>query len=249
MKILFRLMLKDTLSDKISLFYAVLFPLGLMLGISLFIDAPKHSSLLTAIIGISLLFWNLQGLAFQIFRQKSKGVYRLIKIAPMKMTEFIATMILARTFVSLVINLFIMMIGFFMLNIPFSFLQIFLWTLIMITSSLCFSTIGFFISNIAKNEGQINAYSNIMYLPMVFCTEAFYSLQNAPGFIDVIGKCLPFHYIVQGLRYSLVDEVGTVLFSLLVICLFTTFFFLLTILTHTSRKKFSIYNRKVVSQK
>ncbi|MBD3108240.1 ABC transporter permease [Bacillus sp. AGMB 02131] len=249
MKTLFHLMLKDTLSDKISLTYAVLFPLGLMVGIDFFIDSPHNSFLLPTVISISLLFWNLQGLAFQIFRQKSKGVYRLIKITPMNMTEFIAAMMAVRTLISIVINLFIFVIGIYILDISVSFLLVLQWLCIMLAASLCFSALGFFISNISKNEGQINAFSNLLYLPMVFCTEAFYSLQNAPSFISFIGKCLPFHYVIQSLQTTLDEQAASVLTYLLLILLFTFFFFILSLWTITGRNKFTILGTKVTSEK
>lgn len=249
MKTLFHLMLKDTLCDKISLAYAVLFPLGLLVGIDFFIDSPHNSFLLPTVISISLLFWNLQGLAFQIFRQKSKGVYRLIKITPMNMTEFIAAMMAVRTVVSLVINLFIFVIGIFILDISFSFLLTLQWVCIMLTASLCFSVLGFFISNISKNEGQINAFSNLLYLPMIFCTEAFYSLQNAPDFISIIGKCLPFHYVIQSFNATLDIQAASILTCLLIILLFTVFFFFLSLWTITDRSIFTISGIKSTSKK
>ncbi|MEK4229345.1 ABC transporter permease [Solibacillus sp. FSL H8-0538] len=248
MTTIFTLMLKHTLSDKISLFYAILFPLGMMAGISYFVDSQDYLPfLLTGIISMSILFWSMQGLAFQIYRQKSKGVYQLLKITPMKLTEFIAIMMIVRTLVAFVINILLLVGGFYFFNINFTAMSVIQCAGIILASSLCFSAIGFFISNVAKNEGQINAFSNILFLPMIFCTEAFYSLQSVPNWINAIGKCLPFHYVITSFRAAIGVQDGSVLIAITIILGFTILFFILTLFTSVNKNPF-IHREKLLSK-
>jgi len=229
MTTLIKLMLKHTLSDKISLFYALLFPLGLMIGINYFVDSDQY--ILTGIISLSILFWNMQGLSFQIYRQKSKGIYQYLKITPMKLTSFITVLMIVRTFVSLLINLILLIIGFYILNFHFTTSYIIQCIVIIITASLCFSALGFLISNIAKNEGQINVFSNLLFLPMILCTDAFYSLHSIPSWMQLIGKCLPFNYVLNAFRSAINFDDQSILLSIFIILIFTVVFFTLGLFT------------------
>lgn len=249
MTTIFQLMLKHTFSDKISLFYAILFPIGLMGGIRFFVDSKDYLPLLlTGIISLSILFWSMQGLAFQIYRQKSKGVYQLLKITPMRLTEFITIMMIVRTLVAFGINLILLIGGLILFRIDFTALSILQGAVIILAASLCFSAIGFFISDIAKNEGQINVYSNVLFLPMIFCTEAFYSLQSAPSWIQVIGKYLPFHHIYTSFRVAIGVQEGSIWVGLFMILGFTALFFALSVFP-TARRNPIIHSERLLLKK
>ncbi|TXC92651.1 ABC transporter permease [Metabacillus litoralis] len=249
---LFRSMIITSLKDKISLCYATVFPLLLLFGIDAFISKPDYEPLLlTGVITLSVVFWSVQGIAFQVFSQRNKGLYKQLKITPYQTGKFVLIMVVARTLIGVIINSFILLLGIVMYDIDASLLGVLLSILTITLSTFCFTFLGFFIANFAKNEGQINMYSNLIYLPMIFGSEAFYSLENAPSWLSFIGKILPFHHTINMLRCSLdISDAGMFL-NLVVIISFMFGFLLLAIFTFSidnGLKQSSFYRGKKKQQ-
>lgn len=228
----FKTMLTTSLRDKISLFYATLFPVALLIGLGLYFDSPDYRPiLLTGVMALSSLFWALQGIAFQVMEQRKKGVYKLLQLAPYPVVSFILTMTLARTLLGIGMNLLLLLTGFFVFGIKTSLIGLLLLIAVLAVGSLCFTCIGFLISNIARNEAQINMYSNLLYLPMIFTSEAFYSLNGAPDWIVTIGRCFPISHFVEGLRFALNANGTGILMPLLILIGFSAGAVLLSTLT------------------
>lgn len=228
----FKTMLSTSLRDRISLFYATLFPVALLIGLGLYFDSPEYRTvLMTGVMALGSLFWALQGIAFQVMQQRNKGVYKLLQLAPYPVLSFILTMTLARTLLGLLMNMLLLLTGFIVFGIKTSLLGLLLLVVVLAVGTLCFTCIGFFISNIARNEAQINMYSNLLYLPMVFASEAFYSLNGAPDWIATIGRCFPFSYFVEGLRLALNSDGTGILMPLLILIAFSAGAILLSTLT------------------
>ena len=197
----FRMMLVASLKDKITLFYALLFPILLMAGLGYFFDSPEYRErLLVGVIALGTLFWAVQGVAFQVFQQRNKGVYKLLKLTPFPTVSFVLTLTLARTLLGLCINAVILLAGAAMFGIALTFSGSVLLLGMLLCGMFCFTCLGFLVVNFARNEGQINMLSNLLQIPMVFGSEAFYSLSAAPAWLAQIGKLFPFAYFVEGLQ-------------------------------------------------
>lgn len=215
--IIFRSMLVTSLRDRITLFYSLAFPLVIMIGLGLYFDEGEMPvRIVTGVTAISTIFWGMQGIAFQVHFQRNKGVYKLLRLTPMPTISFIIIMILARTFIGIMLNIMVWFIGMFFLQIDFGFLTFAATLLLVVIGTLCFTSIGFFIANMANNEGQINMFSNLLQIPMIFMSEAFYSLNSAPDWVATVGKLLPFEYYVLGLRGIVNGDENTLLLGVMV---------------------------------
>ncbi|MEI5907935.1 ABC transporter permease [Bacillus spongiae] len=199
MNIIFKSMIIHSLRDKISVFYALVFPIILMLLLSIFFDgASTDIKILTGVTAVSTIFWGMQGIAFQIHSQRNKGVYKLLKLTPMPVISFVFIMVAARTILGFIITSIIWVFGIIYFNIDITFISVTTTSSFIILGILCFTSIGFLLANLASNEGQINIYANLIQIPMIFMSEAFYRLPNAPDWLLLIGKYLPFEYYVKG---------------------------------------------------
>jgi len=197
----FRMMLVASLKDKITLFYALLFPLLLMAGLGYCFDSPEYRQrLLIGVIALGTLFWAVQGVAFQVYGQRNKGVYKLLKLTPFPTVSFVLALTLARTVIGLIINAVILLIGAPTFGIAISFSGVIQLLLMLVGGMLCFTCLGFLVVNFSRHEGQINMLSNLLQIPMVFGSGAFYSLSAAPEWLARLGKCFPFAYFVEGLQ-------------------------------------------------
>jgi len=196
LKVQLRSMLVTSLRDKITLFYSLLLPIVLMFGLAIYIDKPEQQlRIICGITAISTVFWGMQGIAFQVHWQRSRGVYKLLKLTPMPLMQFIAVMIVARTVIGVAMNWSIWLIGMLSFGMKLTAWSIGLTLLVIVIGTICFTSIGFVIANAARNEAQINMLSNLLQMPMIFMSSAFYSLNGAPDWVAFVGRLLPFeHY-------------------------------------------------------
>lgn len=218
MTTIFKTMMMTSLRDKITLFYSVLFPIGLLAGLGYYFDNDAYTpKLLTGVISLSTIFWGVSGIAFQVHWQRSRGVFKLLKLTPYPIMAFIFLMTAARTVIGVIINLLVLLAGIVLFGISVSAGAVILFTGMTVVGTLCFTCLGFFISNFANNEGQINMISNLFYLPMVFGSDAFYSLNHAPRWVIKMGELFPLQYYVHGLRSALDFSGGSLMKPLIVL--------------------------------
>ncbi|WP_431027230.1 ABC transporter permease [Lysinibacillus sp. LZ02] len=231
-QVIFKLMLVTAVRDKITVFYSLAFPLLMMIGLGYYFDQGQQQlQIVAGITAISTIFWGMQGIAFQVHAQRNRGVYKLVKLTPMPLILFIFIMVLARTSVGVLINFIIWLTGILLFDINVTGTTFLITFLLIGIGTLCFTSIGFVISNFARNEAQISMISNFIQLPMIFMSEAFYSLDRAPGWVVFIGKVLPFEHYVKALRGLLLVEEGTLLIGFGTLFVYLLFALLLSIST------------------
>ncbi|GIP31590.1 ABC transporter permease [Paenibacillus sp. J2TS4] len=117
----FRSMITTALRDRISLFYSILFPIALLIGLGIYFNSPEYRfTLLTGTVLLSTLFWSVQGTAFQVHQQRGRGVYKLLKVTPFPTLSFVLTLTLARTVLGLTISGLVLAVGMIIYGIPIS---------------------------------------------------------------------------------------------------------------------------------
>ncbi|WP_051235866.1 ABC transporter permease [Paenibacillus pinihumi] len=229
---IFAAMLGLTLKDKITLFYSLIFPLALLIGLGMYFDTPEYQEkLIAGVTALGALFWGVQGIAFQVYQQRSRGVYKLLMMTPFSILSFILTVTLARTVVGLAINGIILATGLLLFGLTYSIVNLLLFTGLLLLGTLCFTALGFVIANLASNEGQINSLSNLLQIPMIFGSSAFYSLEQAPAWIKLTGEFFPFAHMINGQTAALTGQLTEVLVPMSLLFLFTVLFVVLAAVT------------------
>src|SRR5690606_13684744 len=84
---------------------------------------------------------------------------------------------------------------------PQDWLELAVFTLAGVT---CFAALGIALSHAIPNAESAAAYSNAVFLPLVFISGVFYSADNVPGFLRAIAEGLPLKHLVDGLSGALV---------------------------------------------
>lgn len=226
---IFKSMIVISIKDKITLFYSLLFPLLLMIGLGYFIQNDQLQ-IVCGITAISTIFWGMQGIAFQIHAQRNKGVYKLLKVTPLPLISFIFIMVLARAFIGVLLNCIVWGTGIVLFQIDMTILTAVYTSLLIVIGTLCFTSIGFVIGNLARNEAQISMYANIIQIPMIFMSGAFYSLERAPEWVVIIGKLLPFEHYVKALQGVIADN-SILQASMVILIVYILLAFILSVVT------------------
>lgn len=228
----FRTLLRGALRDRISLFFAIVFPIGFLLVLGfVFTDPDYRRQLLVGMLAVSTLFFSLNGIAFESLFQRNSGVYKLLRATPYRTIAFITNLTASRGVVALLSCAVVAIVGVLTFGIALSWQSALLLLPTVVLGTLCFTFLGLTISNLVQNENQVSMLSNIVTLPMIFSSETFYSLSNAPAWVKTIGHVLPFSYLIDGEHAALVGDVTGIVFPLLILLGFTALALVLAVIT------------------
>jgi ABC-2 type transport system permease protein len=88
---------------------------------------------------------------------------------------------------------------------------------------VCLASLGVAWSHVIPNYDAAAAYSNIIFLPVIFISGVFYDVDDAPQFLLHIAQVLPLVHIIDGLSGALVSgrSLGDNASGLCVVCIWT----------------------------
>ncbi|RIX60363.1 ABC transporter permease [Paenibacillus nanensis] len=208
MATIIRTMLAGILRDVHTLVWTILFPVGILLGLGLYMNQPDYSQrLLAGVLTTNVLFGAGMVTAFYVMSHRNRGIYKLLRVTPFKTAAFISSVTAARTALTLLVSGVVILISVTVLDTRLSGRGLLLMLVILLVGTTCLTAVGFIAANLSKDESNVNMISNVMCFPMLFTSEAFYSLQNAPEWVRVIGRLLPFHYFVAAMGEAVREQV------------------------------------------
>ena len=189
MKTIFALTMKSALRDPFLLIWSLILPIGCSIGLGYFINSQDYPlRIMTGMIATSILFYALVTTAYTIMAHRRRGVYNLLQVTPMKLWQYIVSLSGAWTLIAVISGAVVMAVCSIVFAPAVSLGSILLMLPVLSLSAIGFVLLSFFISSFAKNEGQMSIITNILIMPMLFCSNAFYALDKAPSFIQVATK-------------------------------------------------------------
>ncbi len=232
MLITFRTLFKGTLRDRISLFWAVLFPIVFLIVLGSIFPTPTYrQQLLTGMLGLSVLFFGLSGIAFESLFQRNSGVYKLLRATPYRTLTFVTNLTAARAAVALLSCVVVAVVGVLIFGIQMHWTSLLLMLPILVLGTLCFTFLGLTISNLSQNVNQVSIFQNIVLLPMMFGSATFYSLSAAPEWVRTLSHLLPLSYLLDAVRAALAGDATGTLVPSLVLLGFTALTLALAVIT------------------
>ncbi len=214
MKTIFRLTMKFASRDPFMLFWSILLPIGGLIGLGLFVKIPEYPSrLLTGMMAVSIMFYSLVTTAYSVLSNRRRGVYNLLRVTPMTLWKYITCVAMAWTLISFSCGALVLISGVLLFKIHVSISAILMLIPVTLIANIGYVLLSFFIANLSRNESQVSMISNLLILPLMFCSTAFYSLEKAPSFIQTISSFNPFQWFISGLRSSLLGDISDFLTS------------------------------------
>jgi len=228
----FRTLLRGALRDRVSLFFAIVFPIGFLLVLGfVFPDPGYRRQLLAGMLAVSTLFFSLNGIAFESLYQRNSGVYKLLRATPYRTITFITNLTASRSIVALLSCVLVIVVGMLVFGIAVSWQSVLLLVPGLVLGTLCFTFLGLTTSNLVQNENQVAMLNNIVTLPMIFSSATFYSLSNAPAWVKAIGHVFPFSYLLDGEHAAFAGNAAGIVFPSLILLGFTVLSMLLAFVT------------------
>jgi len=217
------LMAKSIYKDAYMLVWSILLPLGLFIGLGIYHDGASYrADLLVASMLLSLVMGAINTSGFWTMTQHRRGVFKLLKLSRLPISQFILCSILARLLMFVGIAALLLLAGFLLFDMRISAVGLMLVLALLIIGSVCFTSIGYAIASRARDEGMMNMMSTVVSFPMIFLSTAFYSLDQAPRWIQFLSQLNPFEYAVRMGRSAIAGAADVpsiaILVALAVIC-------------------------------
>tara|TARA_Y100000817_G_scaffold307292_1_gene293596 strand:- start:326 stop:1138 length:813 start_codon:yes stop_codon:yes gene_type:complete len=127
-----------------------------------------------------------------------------ILYAPLSAGEVTFAVILASVTRGFMIGAVSIFIFYFLVDIEIrNFYAVIFYTFV---SSFILGSIGVVAGLWAEKFDHMASVTNFLIIPLSFLSGTFYTIDNLPDFIQIISKCNPFFYMIDGFRYGFLNQ-------------------------------------------
>ena len=171
-------------------------------------DSDELEILIPGVAGMGVLATTFTALAFNLTLLRDEGVLKRIRGTPMPAGAYLAGFIGSATLNAILQVTLVVTIG--NLLWPQDPLMLAGFTLLGV---ICFAALGVAFSHIIPNEDAAPAYTNAVFLPLIFISGVFYSADDLPDALKAVAEALPLKHLIDGLSEAIVGggstDVGT----------------------------------------
>ncbi|EZH65659.1 hypothetical protein DH09_12440 [Bacillaceae bacterium JMAK1] len=230
MSTIFLLQAKSSMKDLYLVIWSIVIPITALLSLAHFF--PNYLSYsLAGIIAVSLMFYAFVTFSFTALSQRRRGVYDLLHATPMPLYQYILSISIANALVAVAVSSFVLMIGLFISDVSNSIMGIVLSLPVLFVSAVMYLFLSFIVSSIVKTEGHLSMTTNLIMLPMILGSSAFYSLSDAHAIVQWLQVLNPFEWFLSGIRAAFTMDFALWGQSLLFLFIFFSLFFVGSIKT------------------
>jgi ABC-2 type transport system permease protein len=192
-------------------FFNFLLPLLLLVLIATAFasEADELEVLIPGVAGMGVLATTFTALAFNLTLLRDEGVLKRIRGTPIPAGAYLAGIIGSATLNALLQVALVVVIGNLIYGVdwPQDPLLLAGFTLLGV---VCFASLGVAFAQAIPNEDAAPAYTNAIFLPLIFISGVFYSADELPEALKVIAEALPLKHLIDGLSEAIVGGGGDV---------------------------------------
>jgi ABC-2 type transport system permease protein len=192
-------------------FFNVLLPILLLVLIATAFasEADELEVLIPGVAGMGVLATTFTSLAFNLTLLRDEGVLKRIRGTPMPAGAYLAGLVGSATLNALLQVLLVVAIGNVLYGVdwPEDPLLLAAFTLLGV---VCFAALGVAFSHLIPNEEAAPAYTNAVFLPLIFISGVFYSADDLPEALKAVAEALPLKHLIDGLSEAIVGGGGDV---------------------------------------
>jgi ABC-2 type transport system permease protein len=166
-------------------------------------DQKTLDVIVPGILGMSVMSTTFNALAMNITFLREEGVLKRIHGTPMPGSSYLAGVALNAVSNAGVQVVIVVLAGrlFFGIGWPKNWLEL---TVFSVAGVATLAALGVAFSHVIPNFDAAPAYTNIVFLPVIFISGVFYDVDTAPQFLQDIAQILPLTHIIDGLSAALV---------------------------------------------
>ena len=172
-------------------------------------DADELEVLIPGVAGMGVLATTFTALAYNLTMLRDEGVLKRIRGTPMPAGAYLAGLIGSATLNAVLQVAIVVAIGnvFYGVAWPEDPALLVGFTLLGV---VCFAALGVAFSHAIPNEEAAPAYTNAIFLPLIFISGVFYSADDLPEALKAIAEALPLKHLIDGLSEAIVGGGGDI---------------------------------------
>src|SRR5919109_1600861 len=166
-------------------------------------DQKTLDVIVPGILGMSMMSTTFNALAMNITFLREEGVLKRIHGTPMPPVSYLAG-VAANAISNAAIQIVIVVLAgrlFFGIGWPKDWLELVVFSFVGVGT---LAALGVAWSHAIPNFDAAPAYTNIVFLPVIFISGVFYDVATAPQFITDIARVLPLTHLIDGVTSALV---------------------------------------------
>ncbi len=170
-------------------------------------DREQLEVIVPGIAGLSVMATTFNALANQMTFLREQGVLKRMHGTPLPGNAYLAG-ILGNAATNAIVQILVVVLAsrlVFDLGWPRDWLALAAFTLLGVT---CFAALGVAFSHAIPNFDAAPAYTNIVFLPVIFISGVFYDIADVPSAMRDIAEALPLVHVIDGLSGALVTGDG-----------------------------------------
>lgn len=177
------------------------------------------------ILAMNIMFSGLWGIGYVIVRYRKNGVLKRLQATPLAAWKFLLSQALSRLSIMLIVTILVytvcnLFIGFMMEGSHLLLL------LIAVVGNLAIISIALLMAARTSSEELANGLLNLISFPMLLLSELWFSLDDAPQWLQGLSQLLPLTHLVKAAREVMLEGAGfsDIAPQLLILVLMTVIF-------------------------
>jgi ABC-2 type transport system permease protein len=175
---------------------------------AIFSNSQKDLNVIVpGIAGMSIMATTFSALAMNLTFLREQGVLKRMRGTPLPESSYLMG-VFGNAVTNAVIQLTVVVLAgrlFFGIAWPKEWIELVVYVFAGVT---CLAALGVAWSHVIPNFDAAPAYTNIIFLPVIFISGVFYDVGTAPQFLRDIAQALPLTHIIDGLSGALVSGRG-----------------------------------------
>jgi ABC-2 type transport system permease protein len=167
-------------------------------------DQKTLDIIVPGILGMSVMSTTFNALAMNITFLREEGVLKRIHGTPMPPVSYLGG-VAANAVSNAAVQIVIVVLAgriFFGIGWPRDWLELAVFCVVGVST---LAALGVAFSHAIPNFDAAPAYTNIVFLPVIFISGVFYDVDNAPQFLRDVAQVLPLTHMIDGVSAALVS--------------------------------------------
>ena len=166
-------------------------------------DQKALNVIVPGIAGMSILSTTFTALAFNITQLREMGVLKRIRGTPLPTGAYLGG-VAANAVTNAAVQIALVVLAgraFFGIGWPKDWLELAVFAVVGVAT---LAALGVAFSHLIPNFDAAPAYTNIVFLPVIFISGVFYDVDTAPQFLTDIARVLPLTHVIDGFSAAMV---------------------------------------------
>ena len=180
-------------------------PLGVSVQPTKATNLTQFDYTFSGLIGFSLLSLGVFGMVNTFIAEKKQGILRGLRTTPIRASEFLVAIGITRVLIAVIAIIAMLILATTLLNFHMTgdYVSFFIYA---IFGAILMFGFGLAISGWAKSENQAAPVANLVTLPMMFLSGAFFPRFLMPDWLQHISNYIPLSPVIDGLRFIITEN-------------------------------------------